>query len=122
VAEWTIYDIPRSTPFFAVHCPTPDSLALSLQGPRVSTRLYAGNLPISATAELLAAKFAKFGTVVSVILDRNPATGASRRGAFVEMRTAVEATRAVEALNLASFDGRLMSVYKALMTVPTGVK
>jgi RNA recognition motif-containing protein len=88
----------------------------------VSTRLYAGNLPISATAELLAAKFAKFGTVVSVNLDRNPVTGTSRRGAFVEMRNAVEAARAVEGLNLANFDGRLMSVYKALVAVSAGVK
>lgn len=88
----------------------------------MSTRLYAGNLPISATAELLAAKFAKFGTVLSVTLDRNAVTGASRRGAFVEMRNAVEAARAVEGLNLASFDGRLMSVYRAIVPVPTEVK
>jgi RNA recognition motif-containing protein len=88
----------------------------------VSTRLYAGNLPISATAELLAAKFAKFGTVVSVILDRNPATGASRRGAFVEMLNGVDAAQAVAGLNLASFDGRLMSVYRAVAVVPSGVK
>ena len=33
-----------------VHSRTPESLALSPQGPRVSTTLYAGNLPISATA------------------------------------------------------------------------
>jgi RNA recognition motif-containing protein len=88
----------------------------------VSTRLYAGNLPISATAELLAAKFAKFGIVVSVTLDRNAATGASRRGAFVEMGNAADAARAVAGLNLASFDGRLMSVYRALAAVPSGAK
>ena len=79
----------------------------------MSTKLYAGNLPISATADLLAVMFAKFGTVVSVSLDRHPVTGASRRGAFVEMRDAVDAARAVEGLNLANFDGRLMSVYRA---------
>ena len=83
----------------------------------MSTRLYAGNLPISATADLLAVMFAKFGTVVSVSLDRHPITGASRRGAFVEMRNAVDAARAVEGLNLANFDGRLMSVYKAVASV-----
>jgi RNA recognition motif-containing protein len=108
----------------------------------VSTRLYAGNLPISATADLLAVMFAKFGTVVSVNLDRHPATGdllavmfakfgtvvsvnldrhpatgASRRGAFVEMRNAVDAARAMEGLNLANFDGRLMSVYRAVVAV-----
>jgi RNA recognition motif-containing protein len=88
----------------------------------VSTRLYAGNLPLSVTAETLAAKFEKFGTVLSVTLDRNAVTGVSRRGAFVEMRNALDATRAVQALNFADFDGRLMAVYKALAPVPSGAK
>ena len=88
----------------------------------MSTRLYAGNLPISATAELLAAKFSKFGSVLSVTLDRNAATGASRRGAFVEMRNAIDAAQAVAGLNLANFDGRLMSVYRAVIAVPSVVK
>ena len=88
----------------------------------MSTTLYAGNLPISATAELLAAKFAKLGNVLSVTLDRNSATGVSRRGAFVEMRNAVEAAQAVAGLNLASFDGRLMSVYRAVVAVPSVTK
>jgi RNA recognition motif-containing protein len=99
----------------------PGSLA-SPPKDRVSTRLYAGNLPLSATAEMLAAKFAKFGAVLSVTLDRNGITGVSRRGAFVEMRDSVEATRAIQALNLASFDGRLMSVYRAVAAVPTVAK
>jgi RNA recognition motif-containing protein len=83
----------------------------------VSTTLYAGNLPLSATADSLATKFGKFGTVMSVTLDRNAATGASRRGAFVEMRNAIEAGKAIAGLNLADFDGRLMSVYRALVPV-----
>ena len=86
----------------------------------MSTRLYAGNLPLSATAETLADKFGKFGTVMSVTLDRNTITGLSRRGAFVEMRNALEAARAIDGLNFASFDGRVMSVYKALAAVPIG--
>ena len=84
----------------------------------MSTTLYAGNLPISASAELLATMFAKFGSVISVTLDRNASTGASRRGAFVEMGNSVDAARAVQGLNLANFDGRLMSVYKAVAAVP----
>ena len=84
------------------------------EGPRVSTKLYAGNLPLSATAETLAVKFGKFGTVMSVTLDHNAVTGLSRRGAFVEMRNAFEAARAIAGLNFASFDGRVMSVYAAL--------
>ncbi len=88
----------------------------------MSMTLYAGNLPISATAELLAAKFAKFGSVLSVTLDSNPSTGASRRGAFVEMQNSVDAARAVAGLNLANFDGRLMSVYRSVVAVPSVAK
>ena len=84
----------------------------------MSTKLYAGNLPLSATAETLATKFAKFGKVMSVTLDRNGDTGVSRRGAFVEMLNARDATLAIAGLNLADFDGRLMSVYKAIAVVP----
>jgi RNA recognition motif-containing protein len=87
----------------------------------VSTRLYAGNLPLSATAETLATKFGQFGQVMSVTLDRNAITGLSRRGAFVEMFNAMDASRAIAGLNLADFDGRLMSVYKAVTAVPLQV-
>ena len=79
----------------------------------MSTRLYAGNLPLSVSAETLAVKFGKFGTVMSVTLDSNTGTGSSRRGAFVEMRDPLEAARAIDGLNFASFDGRVMSVYTA---------
>jgi RNA recognition motif-containing protein len=88
----------------------------------VSTKLYAGNLPLSVTADTLATKFGKFGIVIAVTLDHNAATGVSRRGAFVEMKNAVDAVRAVEALNFVSFDGRLMSVYKQAIAVPSAVK
>ena len=46
-------------------------------------------------------------------LDRDAGTGISRRGAFVEMRTAADAQKAINGLNFADFDGRLMSVYRA---------
>jgi RNA recognition motif-containing protein len=79
----------------------------------VSTTLYVSNLPPSATEELLAGKFGKFGAVVSVKLDRDVVIGASRRGAFVEMRTAADAKQAINGLNLADYDGRMMSVHWA---------
>jgi RNA recognition motif-containing protein len=82
----------------------------------VSTTLYVSNLPLSASEAVLARKFGKFGAVVSVKLDRDAGAG-GRRGAFVEMRTAVDAQHAINGLNLADFDGRLMSVYKALAAV-----
>jgi RNA recognition motif-containing protein len=80
----------------------------------VSTTLYVSNLPSSATEEVLAGKFEKFGAVISVKLDRDASTGVSRRGAFVEMGTAAGAQGAINGLHLADFDGRLLSVYKAL--------
>ena len=83
----------------------------------MSTTLYVSNLPLSTTEEVLAGKFGHFGTVVSVKLDRDAGTGNSRRGAFVEMRTAADAQKAINGLNFANFDGRLMSVYKAVAAV-----
>lgn len=87
----------------------------------MSTRLYAGNLPLSVTAATLATKFAKFGKVMSVTLDRNAVTGVSRRGAFVEMLNARDAMLAIAGLNFADFDGRLMSVYEAIAPLPLPV-
>jgi RNA recognition motif-containing protein len=76
------------------------------------------NLPLSATEETLAGKFGRFGTVLSVKLDRDSATGVSRRSAFIEMQTSADAQKAINALNLADLDGRLISVYRALAAVP----
>ena len=81
--------------------------------------LYASNLPLTATEQVLATKFEKFGGVVSVRIDRDKASG-NRRGAFVEMQTATGAQRAIDGLNLANFDGRLMSVYAAVNAVRRG--
>jgi RNA recognition motif-containing protein len=71
---------------------------------------------LTATAETLASKFEKFGSVLSVRLERD-ARGTSSRGAFVEMQTAAEAKRAIDGLNLANFDGRLVAVYAAVIAV-----
>jgi RNA recognition motif-containing protein len=81
----------------------------------VSTLLHVGNLPISATEEALAAKFGQFGPVVSARISRDP-TGRSLRSGFIEMQTAAAARAAIARLNLADFDGRLMSVYVAPAT------
>jgi RNA recognition motif-containing protein len=83
----------------------------------VSKRLYASNLPLSATEKTLAIKFSKFGIVLSVTLARDAATGISLRAAFIEMETAAGAQKAIYALNLAELDGRLISVYPAIMPV-----
>ena len=80
----------------------------------MGTRLYVSNLPLSATEQMLTTRFCKFGVVLSVALE----TASKRRGAFVEMSTSAEAFRAIAALNLSDFDGRLVSVYLALTSVP----
>jgi RNA recognition motif-containing protein len=74
--------------------------------------LYVSNLPLTATEENLISRFCKFGDVVSVAIDA--VTGANRRGAFIEMKTTGDAQRAINGLNLSDFDGRLVSVYRAL--------
>ena len=80
----------------------------------MSKTLYVSNLPISATEDELVRKFTRFGTVLSVRLNRDPASGRSQRSGFVEMKTANDAQTAIDGLNLASYDGRLMSVNKAI--------
>ena len=81
----------------------------------MGTRLYVSNLPLSATEEMLIKRFRKFGAVLSVALEIR----ANRRGAFVEMTTSTEARKAIAGLNLSDFDGRLVSVYLALVAVPS---
>lgn len=82
----------------------------------MSTLLHVANLPISATEEMLTAKFGQFGAVVSARITRD-AAGRSLRAGFVEMSTDEGATAAVARLNLANFDGRLMAVYRAITSV-----
>jgi RNA recognition motif-containing protein len=76
------------------------------------TKLYVGNLPFSATDESVRTLFSAHGTVekVSLITDRD--TGQPRGFAFVEMSNA-DATRAMQALNGADFDGRSLKVNEA---------
>lgn len=76
------------------------------------TKLFVGNLPFTATDESVRALFANHGTVekVSVVTDRE--TGRPRGFAFVEMSNA-DASRAMQALNGADFDGRSLKVDEA---------
>jgi RNA recognition motif-containing protein len=76
------------------------------------TKLYVGNLPFSATEDAVRALFSKHGTVekVSLITDRD--TGRPRGFGFVEMSNA-DASRAMQALNGADFDGRALKVNEA---------
>jgi RNA recognition motif-containing protein len=82
----------------------------------MSTKLYVSNLPLSATAEMLITRFCEFGCVLSVAFE--PVALAARRGAFVEMDSSSGAQKAIAALNLSDLDGRLISVFLALSSVP----
>ena len=76
------------------------------------TKLYVGNLSFDSTEESVRALFASHGSVdkVSIISDRD--TGRPRGFGFVEMSNA-DASRAVQALNGADFEGRTLKVSEA---------
>jgi RNA recognition motif-containing protein len=81
-------------------------------------KLYVGNLPFSATDQILADTFAQVGTVESarIITDRD--TGRSKGFGFVEMSTDEEAAKAIEQFNGADYEGRAMTVNEARPMAP----
>lgn len=76
-------------------------------------KLYVGNLPYSATDQVLVDTFSQVGTVASakIIMDRE--TGRSKGFGFVEMSTDEEAQKAISSFNGADYDGRAMTVNEA---------
>jgi len=79
----------------------------------VSSKLYVGNLPDSATEHDLSVKFAAYGTVQSVKLITNRDTGQCRGFGFIEMMSEAEAQAAIDSLNGTDYDGRPMKVNEA---------
>jgi cold-inducible RNA-binding protein len=79
----------------------------------MSQKIYVGNLGFSVSNTALSEKFAQYGTVNSakVIMDRD--TNRSKGFGFVEMSSATEASKAINALNGTDFDGRQMNVSEA---------
>jgi RNA recognition motif-containing protein len=76
------------------------------------TKLYVGNLPFSATDDSVRNLFSKYGTVEKVSLINDRETGRPRGFGFVEMSNA-DASRAMQALNGADFEGRPLKVNEA---------
>jgi RNA recognition motif-containing protein len=76
------------------------------------TRLFVGNLPVSATDSTLGALFAAHGKVDSVerIIDR--ATGLPRGFGYIEMPFE-DAARAIQGINGHDFEGRTLKVTEA---------
>src|SRR6202046_2177269 len=81
-------------------------------------KLYVGNLPFSATEQVLTDTFAQCGTVESakIITDRD--SGRSKGFGFVEMSTEAEAADAIAKFNGADYEGRAMTVNEAKPMAP----
>lgn len=74
----------------------------------MSTNIYVGNLPFSATAEAIQALFSPYGAVEKVNLITDRATGRSRGFGFVEMESGAD--KAIAALHDKDLDGRNLTV------------
>jgi len=77
----------------------------------MSTKIYVGNLPFSATEDQLQQMFAAHGAVESVSLITDRETGRPRGFAFVEMSSG--ANEAIQTLNEKVMDGRTLKVNEA---------
>lgn len=76
-------------------------------------KLYVGNLPYEVGEAELQDLFARAGSVESVSVMRDQATGRARGFAFVEMNTDEEAQNAITALNGTQVGGRSLTVNEA---------
>ncbi len=75
-------------------------------------KIYVGNLPFTADEEAVRTLFSQHGTVESVSLPTDRDTGRPRGFGFVEMSQA-DASRAIQALNGHSMEGRPLRVNEA---------
>ncbi|MBK5296727.1 MAG: RNA-binding protein [Vicinamibacteria bacterium] len=86
----------------------------------MARKLYVGNLPYDTSDQDLHALFASAGTVESVNLMRDMATGRARGFAFVEMATDEEAQNAITTLNNHDMGGRNLTVNEARPKTSSG--
>ena len=77
----------------------------------MSKKLYVGNLAFTTTSDDLTGLFGEYGTVTSASVVTDRETGRSRGFGFVEM--ADGADDAIQATNMASFQGRNLTVNEA---------
>jgi RNA recognition motif-containing protein len=80
--------------------------------------LYVGNLPYEIGETELEALFARAGSVESVTVMRDQATGRTRGFAFVEMGSDEEAQNAIRELNASQVGGRSLTVNEARPKAP----
>jgi RNA recognition motif-containing protein len=84
----------------------------------MSSKLYVGGLPYSATASELIDLFSAHGTVESANVISDKFTGQSRGFGFVEMATKDEAQAAITALHSTELGGRTLTVNEAKPQAP----
>src|SRR5687767_13565067 len=86
----------------------------------MARKLYVGNLPYDTTEQDLQTLFASAGTVETVNVMRDMATGHARGFGFVEMGTDEEAQQAISMLNEKDFGGRNLTVNEARPKTSSG--
>ena len=86
----------------------------------MARKLYVGNMPYEAGEQDLRELFSSAGTVETVTVMRDMATGRARGFAFVEMATDEEAQQAISMLNDKDFCGRNLTVNEARPKVSSG--
>jgi len=86
----------------------------------MGSKIYVGGLPYSATEQQLTDLFSPYGTVESVRVITDKITGQSRGFGFVEMTSAEEAKKAIQALNATQLGGRTLTVNEARPQEPRG--
>jgi RNA recognition motif-containing protein len=79
----------------------------------MSSKLYVGGLPYSVTDGQLQDVFSAHGAVESAVVISDKFTGQSRGFGFVEMSSASEAQKAIDALNGTQLEGRTLTVNEA---------
>ena len=79
----------------------------------MSRKLYVGNLPYEIGETELQELFARAGTVESVTVMRDQATGRARGFAFVERSSDQDAEKAIRELNASQVGGRSLTVNEA---------
>ncbi len=76
----------------------------------MENKLYVGNLPYAASEDELKEHFSKAGTVTSVALIKDKATGRAKGFGFVEMSSDAEAQQAISMFHGQDFMGRSITV------------
>ena len=79
----------------------------------MARKLYVGNLPYDTGEQDLQALFSEAGTVESVNVMRDMATGRARGFAFVEMASDEDAQKAISQFNNYELGGRNLNVNEA---------